>query len=106
MKNSLVSVFPNTDLRSGHFGLRKLSLKFKKNPEILEKGQFLLFINRAQSAFKMYASNNTLVHYKSPRGRIDIRTIEHLPECFNGGQINYDKALATVLEKTLGDRFK
>jgi hypothetical protein len=105
MSNSIVNVFPNTDLRSGHDGLRKIAVKSKKNPGELQNGEFLLFINKAQSAFKMFAANNTIVHYKSPVGLVDIRAIEYLPSCFNGGTLNYDVALAKVLEKTLGKRF-
>ncbi len=103
--NSLISVFPNADLRSGHAGLRKVALKSKKDPAALEPGQLLLFINRAQSAIKMFAANNIIIHYKSPRGYIDFQTIKYLPACLEGGELNYNKALAKVFQDTLGKRF-
>ena len=102
--NRLISVFPNTDLRSGHAGLTKVALKAKRDVSKLEPGNFILFINRNQSAFKMFASNNMVVHYKSPRGRIHIDAIQYLPACFNGEKLNYNKALGMALEKTLGKR--
>lgn len=104
MSNKLINVFPNTDLRCSHAGLTKLIFKHKGkvlNPELLANGEFILFINRSQSMIKMFASNNVLIHYKSPRGRIDVRTIEYLPHCFNAGELNYDAALKKVLEKHL-----
>lgn len=100
--NKIISVFPNSDLRSSHKGLSILAVKAKrKNSNELLNGEFHLFLNRSQSMFKMLAANNVLVHYKSPRGRVDIQTIQYLPECFNGGKLDYDKALKAVLEKTL-----
>lgn len=103
--SSIVSVFPNADLRSGHNGLRKLAAKNKKNVDALVPGDLLLFINRAQSAFKMFAANNTLIHYKSPRGLVDMKTIKYLPGCLSGGELDYNKALAKVLLETLGKRY-
>lgn len=100
MRNKVISVFPNADLRSGHNGLRKLALKNKQSID-LDPGEFHLYINRAQTAFKMFAANHVLVHYKSPRGMIDIRTIQYLPYCFNAGELDYDKALSVVLHKFL-----
>lgn len=99
--NKLISVFPNSDLRSGHYGLTILAKKNKRNPEDLTNGNFFLFLNRRQSAFKMLGANDVLIHYKSPRGMVDLRTIEYLPHCFEAGEFVYDKALRTVFEKTL-----
>lgn len=105
--NKLISVFPNSDLRSSHRGLTLAAVKAKrKPPELLENGEFHLFLNRRQTAFKMLAANSTVVHYKSPRGSIDIRTIEYLPHCFNAGELDYDKALRIVLEKILRKKVK
>ncbi len=104
--NSLVSVFPNTDLRAGHRGLGLLAIKNKRDPSRLDNGEFLLFINRGQTMFKLFTANNIVIHYKSPRGLVDIRTIRYIPECFAAGTFNYNKALELVLKKTLGKRFE
>lgn len=101
MSNEVIRVYPDSDLRSGHDGLRKSLRKDGRDPETLDNGQFYLFINRRQSAFKMFAANNTLVHYKSPRGRVDLRTIQFIPQCMSGGKLNFNKALTLMLDKYL-----
>ncbi len=108
MSSSLISVFPDTHLGQGHHGLSVLASKAGKDTRKLLNGEFLLFLNKAQTAFKMYAANSVVVHYKSPANRrVDIRTIEYLPHCFNAGELNYSKALKLVLDKTLrGSREK
>lgn len=99
--NSIISVFPNADLRCGHTGLAITAADGNKSADNLKPGQFLLFINRKQTAFKLLAFNNTLVHYRSPAGRIDLRAIQYLPQCFTAGKFNYDIALKRMFEKTL-----
>lgn len=101
MSNDVIRIYPSSDLRSGHSGLTKVLAKDGRDPATLEAGQFFLFINRAQSAFKMFAANNTVVHYKSPRGRVDIRAIQYIPHCFSGGKLNFNKALSLMLDKYL-----
>jgi hypothetical protein len=101
VSNQLISVFPRTDLRCGHDGLTTLARKAKRDPSTLAPGQFMVFINNSQSAFKMFAANNTLVYYRSPRGRIDINTIRHIPNCFNGNALNYNAALKKSLTELL-----
>lgn len=102
--NNLIKVFPNSDLRCSHKGLGILA--GKSDPKTLDAGNFLLFINRSQSAFKMLAAGNVLVHYKSPRGRVHIDAIQYLPHCFSGWDLNYDKALGMSLDKLLAKRLK
>lgn len=94
MSNQIISYFPETHLGNGHDGLRKIALKHKKDPMNLKDGQFLLFINKAMTALKMYAAGNVLVHYKTTDGhRIQPQTISLLPKYFNGKSLNYKGAL-------------
>lgn len=104
---SILNYFPDSDLRSGHPGLAKLSRKAKVPLEDLKSGQFNLFINRKQTALKMISSGGVLVHYKSPEGhRINIDTLALLPKYFNGTALNYNAALKEVLEKRLAKRIR
>jgi len=100
-KNHIVSYFPDTDLRSGHFGLGVLAKLAGKAASTLGQGEFIVFVNRRQSAMKLLAAHNVLVHVKAPTeaGRLDLRTIKFIPKYFNGTSFNYKKALAEVLEK-------
>lgn len=100
-RNHIISVFPNADLRCSHLGLTIEARKKGKDPRTLDHGDFLLFINRRQSAMKLFGSNNTIIHHRAARGRIELRTIQYIPQCFHAGKFDYDKALGIVLEKKL-----
>lgn len=95
--SKIVRVFPNADLRNGHLGLAKLA---RNHQSVLEDGNFLLFINRRQSAFKLFTSN-LVTHYRSPRGRVMVEAIRYIPEAFNGTKFNFDKAIDLALTKAL-----
>jgi len=105
--SQIVHVFPNTDLRSGHDGLRKLALRNKRNPAQLDKGHFLFFINRAQTAFKLMGSNELLVYYRSVGKRmIDINAVKFIPSCFHkDGSFDYNIAVRHSLKELMGKRF-
>jgi hypothetical protein len=98
--SKIISVFPETDLRKGHLGLREL---YKK--DISKMGSnFVIFINRKQTAFKLL-NGNLVVHYRAPFGRIDINTIQFLPYCFDAtGAFNYNKALEAVFKHKLAKK--
>lgn len=99
--NKIISVFPNSDLRCSHFGLGMKLIKAKKDPVFFRNGNFALFLNRSQTAFKILGANNVLVHYKHPRGRVNVKAIKFIPECFHGGEFTFDRALAKVIDKEL-----
>jgi len=104
MSNKLVHYFPESDLRSGHTGLAKLAQKARVSVSALNPGDFLLFVNRKQTAFKVLTANNILAHYKSPSGRVDLGAVQYMSAAFSGGEFNFDRALYIKLEKDLARR--
>lgn len=98
MPNEIIKYFPNTDLRCSHFGLTLVSKKAGIDVKKLEKGNFLVFVNSRKDAMKILTAGDLLVHYKSPSGRIDIRTLRYIPQAFSGTKFTYDIALTKVLE--------
>ncbi len=101
--SKLISVFPNSDLRSGHRGLGIKASKHKVDTKTLSPGDLVLFLNRAQTAFKALATNNILLHYKHERGMLNMEAIKFLPYCMGEESIelSYSKALEAALHKTL-----
>ncbi len=97
--NKIVTVFPETHLGLGHLGLGLLAKKRRLDVKALEPGQFVLFLNRAQTAFKLFCASNTVVYYKHARGRLSMEAIQHFPSVFEAGEFSYDKALEKVLAK-------
>lgn len=97
--NSLVRFFAATDLRNGHDGLRALASRNKVDVKNLGQGEFVAFMNRKQTAVKMYTGGNIIAHVRLDKGRIDNRTIAHMPKYFNGTEINYNNAVKAMIKK-------
>jgi hypothetical protein len=94
----LIHYFKDTDLRYGHNGLTIMAARKKLDPQTMGAGEFILFVNRTQTMFKLLGPNRTLVHVKSERGKVDFRVLHYLPKQFSGQSFNYDEALRKVLE--------
>lgn len=103
MSNCLLSYFPDTDLRCGHDGLSILAKKGKKPVDKLKVGQFLVFVNRAQTAVKILTIEGVLIHIRPEHG-LNFEAINKLPKYFNGTRFNYTGALRETLKKRLDDR--
>lgn len=101
----IVRYFPDTDLRAGHDMLADKAIRNKINVKALGRGEFVVFVNRAKTALKMFAGSANLVAYlRLEKGKLDLRTISLIPEYFDGSEIKYDLALKKVIEKDLGNR--
>ena len=106
MSNYLLSYFPETDLRYGHDGLAAVAKKAGKPVSKLKIGQFLLFVNRKQSAVKIITADNIMIHLKSKdNAPLNFRAINMLPKYFNGTRFNYAGALRESLEKALDEKY-
>lgn len=96
----ILRYFADVHLGNSHRGLSRIASKEKVDVRNLGQGEFVVFVNTAQTAFKMFASGNVIAHFKHPEDhKIDPRTILMLPNYFNGAEIGYDKALRAVMEK-------
>ena len=101
MKNRLLHVFFDVDLRQSFTGLIK-TLQTKNNSN-LKQGDFVLFMNSKQDMIKMFCSStNCLLQFKNPRGRINSQTVADLPNYVQGNSLDYNSALKKVLMKRLG----
>ncbi len=102
----VVQVFMNADLRNGHEGLAKMAKEFKIDVEKLNPGEFVIFINAHKDRLKLYAANHVIAYLKAPKGgRLDLRTIQLIPETFMAkGKIDYDADLKRVLLEFLARR--
>lgn len=99
-EQKIVRYFPETHLGNGHQGLMKLADKVGINCKNLNKGEYVVFVNRDQTAVKLFAPGNVVAHLKMPGSqRLDPRIISLIPRFFNGSRINYDSALEEVLRK-------
>ena len=100
--NKIIRCVFNADLRCAHDGLSQMLKKsFKIDTGALEVGEYVVCINSAKTIVKIYAAGNTIAHYKSTRGRIDLKTLQYIPRYFNGAKFNYEGALLEAVLKEL-----
>lgn len=103
MANKVVRYFPDCHMGQGHKALSILAKKHNIVVDELPDHEFVIFMNRAHTALKMFASGNVIAHLKMPGNKkINPETIAHLPRHFGGTRINYDAALRRAVAKDLG----
>jgi len=100
--NKIIRYFPDVFMGNGHNGLSQLAKSNGIDLRSLKPGEFAIFVNKDQTALKLYACNNVIAYLKMPGNmKIDSNTIINIPCFFNGTRINYDKALAKTLKEKL-----
>lgn len=102
----LIQIFWDVDFRCQHDGLHKIMRDHKLDPKELRQGDFVCFINTRQDRIRVLAgtkdpSAGVLSYYVSPRGRIEKKTLQYIPQAFGMQGFSYSKALARVLDKNL-----
>jgi hypothetical protein len=103
--SKLLELFLNVDLRCAHDGLAMVAKKRGIDVKKLEPGQYVMFINCEKNRLKLFAANNIIAYLKLPHGKIDMRTLQLIPQAFHAsGKIDYDSALKKILMKELGLR--
>ncbi len=106
--NRVVRAVYDADFRCSHPGLTKIAQKLGVNPQELNEGEFLVFLNRPQNAVKIFASNNTIAYFKMPKPsqRVNLKIISMIPRFFNGTSLNYEGALKNQIESELAKKIK
>ena len=100
MANRVLHIIPCASMSNGHKGLAMLAKKAKINPDNLQPGQFVLFINKAGNACKLLAANSVLVHYKHPKGHsLNYKALQLVPFFFDGQNLHYPEALKTIIKR-------
>lgn len=98
--NRVLEIFSNVDLRKGHHGLQEIAKKSGHDVDKLQIGQYIVFINRAKTALKVFAPGNIVAYQKMPNNtQVDLRTLKHIPTFFNSGVFNYRGAQWEVMKK-------
>lgn len=96
----IVRYFPDIHMRNGHKGLGDIARQENIFVENLAPGQYVVFVNTAQTALKMFAPGGVVAHLKMPGNtKLHPAVIARLPLHFNGAKINYDQALRDILMK-------
>lgn len=99
MSSGIIRVFQEVNLVRSHQGLTEIAAKHQINLSKLSVGEYVIFLNRAKTAFKLFAAENVIAYYRHPKNhRIDLRAIQFIPQVFQSKKkISYDDALKTAL---------
>lgn len=79
-------------------GLTKLMLKAKMKPDAMPEKSFVVFINRKQTAFKVFINGSLLVYHNNGSRRFPLEAIQEFPRFFNGKTIDFAAAAQRVIE--------
>jgi len=94
-------VFLESDLRCGFDGLTKMMQKEKYSITDKDKPSFVLFMNKARTAFKLFVGPHYLMYYKNGYRRIPLEAISRIPRYFNGKALNMRGAIAETVQAQL-----
>lgn len=107
--NRIIHVFYDQDMRCRHDGLWARALKERDfNKADLKAGDVLCFINSKRDRLMAIAGLDeedgygVLGYYRSPHGQIDETAIQYIPQAFNGGKFQMNKAIKKALTTKLG----
>lgn len=99
----IIQVFQNADLRYGLPGLSLICKKYNIPLDSLSHGEYVVFINTAQTMVKVIAGHQVVAQFRRDKGqRIDLNTIAYIPQCFMAhGALSYDEMLKDYFEEKL-----
>lgn len=95
----IVYFFDQVHMAYQHNGLGLILKKATKNM-VPPEGGVAIFVNKTWTGLKMLTSDGTLLYLRRPANKpINPETIKHLPYCVQGPELDYAKALDTVIRK-------
>lgn len=107
MSNKVMHVIPQVDMRNSYDGLAAIAKDNRINCSALKPAEFVLFINNAFTACKLYAANGVIVCYRHPKGHtLNYKALQLIPHFFDGQDIGYSSALRAVIGKAYPELVK
>lgn len=94
----LAHLFFEVNMSNSHNGLSAI-LKKQTKVKAPAAGECAIFINRAWTAVKLLTADGTILHQK-PKHGVNPKTLPYLPQCVEGKELNYQRALEIVLRKS------
>lgn len=106
--NRIAYMISDVNMNNGHPGLTKIAkTTLRLDVEQLKVGELVIFINRAFTAFKLYAANNVVCHYRHPKGYLlNYDAMRLVPQFFDGVDTGYESAIAKAITDRYGDEME
>lgn len=92
----VLHLFLDVHMGAAHDTLKKI-LK-KEAPNGLSGSETALFVSRDWCACKLLTADNVILYLRRPKSApINPKAIRLLPNCVDGGELRYEKALGVVI---------
>ncbi len=95
----IARVYLDISMSMSFKGLTEIMRKSKLNPESLAPEQFTLFVNKAQTAFKVLIGTHYLVYHNNGRRVFPLEAVQEFPLFFDGHKIDFAGAARKVIER-------
>lgn len=100
--NSVARVFLDTHMGLSFDGLNSLMRKAKFNTENLDEGDFVMFLNRKCTAYKVLKPHAKVIVYQNfGTRRVPLDAIQYLPRNFGGSKFEFEKAVEKALRSKI-----
>lgn len=106
--NRIAYMISDVNMNNGHPGLTKIAkTTLRLDVEQLKVGELVIFINRAFTAFKLYAANNVVCHYRHPKGYLlNYDAMRLVPQFFDGVDTGTSRRLPRRSLTAMGMKWK
>jgi hypothetical protein len=83
----VVRVYMNADLRCGIVGLKNHLQAKRVAVSQMQDTDFVFFLNRSKTQFKLLWAQNYLITYKAPKGKVTLEALQKIPLAFRNAKI-------------------
>lgn len=98
--NTVDRIFVDINMSLCHKGLTAVAKDHRVSLDKLDPGHFVLFVNVAMTAFKLFGSGNTYVYHRQAH-RLHPKALMRAVNCFDGVKFGYQQAVAEELFRKL-----
>jgi len=92
-------IYFDTSMAFSFDRLAEIMRKSHMPVESLKSGEFIVFVNRKQTAFKLLATANVMVYHNNKNRKFPVTAITHFPEFFDGKTIDLAKAVEREIKQ-------
>lgn len=94
-------IYFDTSMSLSFGGLSEMMKKSKLDIGTIESGEFVVFVNRKQTAFKLLCGPSLLVYHNNGGRRFPITAITQMPRFFDGSKIDFSAAVDRAVRENM-----
>lgn len=99
----IARVYFDVSMSMSFHGLQEIMRKSKVNPAVVPPGKFTVFINKAQTAFKVLVGTHHIIYHNNGTRRFPLEAIQNFPEFFDARKLDFNAAVKKTVTKKYAD---